>query len=115
MMANAIIDRARAHYASHGTQSIDVPEWGDESGPLMVYWTPITLAERQKIANRAKDGQTQDAMAYAVIIKARDGKGDLLFTLDDKHALIHGVDATVVDRLAAAMLSSPTVEEAEKN
>ncbi len=113
-MANPIIDRARAHYAAHGTQSMEVPEWGDDA-PLMVYWTPITLSERQKIANRAKDGQSQDAMAYAVILKARDAKGDPLFTLEDKHALIHGVDATVVDRIAAAMLAAPTVEEAEKN
>ena len=114
-MANPIIDRARAHFSAQGANSIDVPEWGDESGPLSVFWTPITCAERQKITARYKDGQSQEALVYALILKAKDAKGDLLFTLEDKHALMNGVDVSIVDRIANAILTVLTVEDAEKN
>lgn len=114
-MGNPIIDRARAHYTAHGTQNIEVPEWGEKDKPLIVYWTPITLAERQKIMARMRENQTYDAMSYAIILKALDAKGEPLFTLDDKHALMHSVDGAVVDRLVSAIMASPTVEEMEKN
>lgn len=114
-MGNPIIDRARAHYAAHGAESLDVPEWGDEAGPLRVYWTPVTCAERQKITNRYKDGQSQEALVYVLILKACDAKGNPLFSLDDKPALMNGVDVAVVDRIASAILTAPSVDDMEKN
>ncbi len=114
-MANPILARARAHYEAQGTQSIEVPEWGDDATPLVVYWTPITCAERQKITNRYKDGQSQEALVYALILKAKDATGSAMFTLEDKQALMNGVDVAVVDRIASAILAAQTVEDAEKN
>lgn len=114
-MANPIIDRARAHFAGQGTHSIEVPEWGDDAVPLVIYWTPITCAERQKIAARYKDGHSQEALVYAIIIKAKSANGDMLFTLEDKQALMTGVDVSVIDRIAAEILATPTIEDAEKN
>jgi hypothetical protein len=114
-MANPIIDRAKAHYAAYGVQSASVPEWGEADQPLQVYWSPVTLAERQKIVNRIKDGATLEAMAYALILKAQDGQGKNLFSLEDKLALMNGVDASVVERVAGLILAAPSVEDAEKN
>lgn len=114
MMGNPIIDRARAHFTAQGVHSMEVPEWGDDA-PLVIYWSPITCAERQKIAARYKDGQSQEALVYAVIIKAKNASGDMLFTLEDKQALMNGVDVAVIDRIAAGILAGPTAEEAEKN
>lgn len=114
-MGNPIIERARLHFSAQGTQSIEVPEWGDETGPLTIYWTPITLSERQKIGNRAREGQTHESLAYAIILKALARDGTPLFTIDDKHSIVNGVDAGVVDRIAGAILAAPSVEDAQKN
>ena len=37
------IDRAKAHFKSLQIKAIEVPEWGDENGPLIVYVEPFTL------------------------------------------------------------------------
>ncbi len=45
-----IIDRAKSHFESLGVQSIEVEEWQDEKGmPTVIYWQPITLAEKKKL------------------------------------------------------------------
>lgn len=114
-MGNAILDRARAHYAARGVQTIEVPEWGEAGQPLILYWTPITLSERQRIVNRVRDSQTLEAMVYAIIIKAQDAQGQPAFTVEDKHALMNSVDAAVVERISGAILAAQSVEDAEKN
>lgn len=114
-MGNPIIDRARAHYQAHGTQSIEVPEWGEDGQPLIVYWTPVTMSERQRVVSRAADGKSADAMAHAVILKAMDAQGKPMFSIEDKHALMNLVDSSVVERLANALMGTVSVEDMEKN
>ena len=46
-MANAkkgggAIDRAVAHFSAQEVRTIEVPEWGDEDGPLVIYVEPFT-------------------------------------------------------------------------
>ena len=44
----SVIDRAKSHFESLGTQSMEVPEWKDDDGnPTVIYWNPITLAEKK--------------------------------------------------------------------
>ena len=46
----SIIDRAKSHFESLGVQDIEIEEWKDDEGkPTVVYWNPITLAEKKKI------------------------------------------------------------------
>lgn len=109
------IDHAKRHFSARTTRIIEVPEWADESGkPLLVYATPITLAERQKLLNRARDNSL-DMMVYALIYKAQNEQGDPLFTLEHKHALMHEVDPDVVTRVAGEILASASVADLEKN
>jgi hypothetical protein len=82
-----IIDRAKSHFESLGTQSIEVPEWKDDDGkPTIIYWNPITLSEKNK-----------------------------LFTLEDKIPLMHKVDSDVLSRLATSMVQAISVDEVKKN
>ena len=49
-MANAkkgggAIERAVAHFSAQEFRAIEVPEWGDDDGPLVIYVEPFTLRE----------------------------------------------------------------------
>ena len=49
----SVIDRAKSHFESLGTQSIEVPEWKDDDGkPTVIYWNPITLAEKNRLLKK---------------------------------------------------------------
>ena len=39
------IERAKAHFKAQSVKTIEVPEWGEADKPLVIYVTPITLAE----------------------------------------------------------------------
>lgn len=110
----SVIDRARTHFKEQGTRRIEVPEWGDEAGPLIVYADPLTLAERRRLFQRNK-GDDVGLSVDLLIAKACDANGAKLFTLEDKHSLLNGVDPAVVVRVAAEMVVSTPLEAAEKN
>lgn len=114
-MANPILDRAKAHFSSLSRPAIEVPEWGDDSGPLKIYHTPLTLKEKQLIRNRRDSEGVMAAMAQTLIIKAKDALGNPLFTIEDKQGLMTGVDSDVVERVAAEIVNGASVEEQEKN
>ncbi len=38
----SIIGRAVEHYKSQAVKRIEIPEWGDDEGPLVVYCQPFT-------------------------------------------------------------------------
>ena len=108
------IDNAKAHFRDQGQRRIEVPEWGDERGPLVVYAEPLTLAERRRLFQRNK-GDDVGLSVDLLIVKARDADGKPLFSLDDKQALLNGVDPAVVARVAADIIAAPSLEDAEKN
>lgn len=112
---NAIVERAKAHYADQGYKTHEVPEWGDGDEPLIVYFTPMTPAEQQAMVSvRDREG-TVIASVDLVIRKALDENGDRIFTLEDKQALKTRVDVEVLAGIAAAMLDAPTVEDQAGN
>lgn len=112
--AASIIDRAKSHYRELGERRIEVPEWGDESGPLVIFATPFTLAEKNKLYRLAKDDNLE-LLAYTLILKALDKDGNKLFTLEHKHALVNSVDSNVLARVAAQIGDSTPPEVMEKN
>lgn len=114
----SLIDRAKAHFEKLGTQSISIEEWTDEDGnPTIIYWTPITLSEKNKIAQKTGGNVLADASVLAdiVIWKALDKDGKKLFTIEDKIALMHKVDSEILARIANAMVVTPSVEDLKKN
>lgn len=108
------IDRAKDHFNSLHVKRIEVPEWGDDKGPFIVYSKPFTLRDQGKLQVVSKSSNESEMLADLLIMKALDEKGDPLFTIEDKVALRTNVDASILARIAAEiMLVVP--QELEKN
>ena len=111
-----IIDRAKSHFESLGTQSIEVPEWKDDDGkPTIIYWNPITLSEKNKLFKKSDNLSDVSILADILIMKALDKDGNKVFNLEDKIPLMHKVDSDVLSRLATAMVQAISVDEVKKN
>jgi hypothetical protein len=112
------IDRATAHFSLYKTRTIEVPEWGEGEGivaPLIIYCPPITLAQKQRISNYTDSMGVMEALAQTLILLAKDEAGKPLFTIADKHALMHRTDPDVLARVVREMTRPRTVAEQEKN
>lgn len=107
----SIIDRMKAHFAGLGAQKIEVPEWGEDGRPLVIYYHPITLAERQKIMAAGERDGAVAAYADVLIMKALDAQGKNLYTIEHKHALRHSVDPDIIRRVGMQMMVVPTAAE----
>jgi hypothetical protein len=112
----SVLARAKAHFGSR--RSISIPEWKDENGnPTVLYWTPFTVDEQAKMkaARDAAEDDATDAMLRVIITKARDAEGKKVFDIGDRPELRVAVDAMVLDRIMAAMMSTDSLGDAEKN
>jgi len=96
-----VIDRVTAHYKEQQRLEVLVPEWGDDSGPLVVYVHPMTMAEvnmMKKIAS--KKASNIEQAANIIVVKAKDANGQRLFKLNDRDKLMQECDYKVVSRIA---------------
>lgn len=96
---------------------IDVPEWGDEGKPEKVYYGPLLAGELNRIQRKHPkflSDTSFDAMIDLIILKAENGQGEKLFTLEDKAVLMRE-EVSVVSTVAAAFMSGDSIEEQEKN
>ena len=108
------IDFATEHFSSKTSRKIIVKEWADSTGkPLEIFVSPMTLAEKRRLYK----GTKQDDIAVLVdviIMKARDGEGNRLFSPDDKDTFLFTVDPDVLSRVAEEIMVAPTPDELEK-
>ena len=66
-----LIDSAKSHFESLGVQSIEVEEWKDEAGnPIVIYWTPITLSEKNKLFKKSDNLNDVSILADILVMKA---------------------------------------------
>ena len=113
----SIIEAARAHLSGKETKVIEVPEWGQDGeagAPLLIYASPMTLAEKARIYRTAKRDNLL-ALAMVLIIKACDAEGNKLFTLEHKRALTHEVDGDVLARVAREIAGGDLDEEDDED
>jgi hypothetical protein len=108
------IDRAVAHFSAQEVRAIEVPEWGDEDGPLLVYVEPFTLREQGRLHKASNGGGDATVLADVLIMKCMDAEGNKMFDLGDKRALQTKVDAGVLARVATDIMAVDP-EELEKN
>jgi len=103
--SEAILSVARAHFDKMRGQEIEIPEWGNDDGPLVAYFDPPTLRVRQNIQRRAgKSEARQMALTALICLKDKDGKA--MFT-DDAETLATieaHVDPKVVARISQKIL-----------
>lgn len=117
----SILANGKKHFSRlrEDIRVIEVPEWGDDSGPAKIYFKPImNMYEKSVLFN----SYNQDRIAYLVdeiIERSLDVDGKKLFHEADKTDLMYGVSESVVTRIAAEMGSlrsaDEEVEEMEKN
>jgi hypothetical protein len=100
------IDRVKNHWSDRiqEIREIEVPEWGDDNGPLVVYVRPTNMAQRSKLFRLAKEDDLAVA-AETVVLRARDKDGLALFKPADAEVLMTSCDPDVLTRLAAAINS----------
>lgn len=110
---DAILGHARAHFERLRGQRVEVPEWGDDAGPLVVHFDPLSLRARQRLDARAGKVAGGDVnrgrlVALVVILHARGADGALLFedNAETLAAMENRVDPAVVARIAAAILAT---------
>jgi hypothetical protein len=111
----SVIEKAKSHFSNLcSTPSvIDVPEWD-----VKIYYTPLTLSERARIKRITGDNDMQ-MPANLLIVKAKNGTGEKLFTEEDRDTLYRQCDSTVIARIAAEIMNEADrqqkLEEIEKN
>jgi hypothetical protein len=106
------IDRAVEHFKQKPVKRIEVPEWGDEQGPLVIFANPITLREQSRLSK--VDGGDAEMLIEVLVMKALDGHGEKLFALDDKPKLRSSADPLVVAKIVSQIMAQPQ-ETLEKN
>ena len=86
---------------------------GDEV-VLEIYWHPLTIAERESIQKKAGSDDANDFALGMMIEKALDVDGKRLFQDGEKAALKNAVDASVLQEIQLAMLSSGAENKVEE-
>lgn len=96
---------------------IEVPQWGEPGSPEKVYFGPLLAGELNRIQRKHPSflqSASFEAMVDLIILKAENGQGDKLFTLEDKPVLMRE-EVAVISTVAAELMAGTSVEDAEKN
>lgn len=97
---------------------IEVPEWGTDDAPMLLYVGPVTAGDVDKLQRKHKNfmnEQTIGGMVDLIIQKAETVDGDRAFTLEDK-AILMRVPLPVIARVVGNIFDDTVdIEDAEKN
>jgi|TARA_B100000085_G_scaffold207300_1_gene191057 hypothetical protein len=85
---------------------------GDET-VLEIYWHPLTIAERESIQKKAGSDDATDFALGMMIEKALDEDGKRLFQDGERAVLKNAIDASVLQDIQLAMLSSGAENKVE--
>ena len=85
---------------------------GDET-VLEIYWHPLTIAEREAIQKKAGSDDATDFALGMMIEKALDEDGKRLFQDGERAVLKNAIDASVLQDIQLAMLSSGAENKVE--
>jgi|TARA_R100000479_G_scaffold34753_1_gene15086 hypothetical protein len=86
---------------------------GDEV-VLEIYWHPLTIAERESIQKKSTSDDANEFALSVMIEKALDADGKRLFQDGEKAQLRNAVDASVLQDIQVAMLSSGAENKVEE-
>ena len=109
----AVIDQVKAHFESLGTKEIKVPEWGLDDKPLIIYATPMTIGEMNKL-QKLSNNDDLSLLVYTVIEKSLDKDGNKIFSIGDIHDLMSRANKDVLQRVVEELLDTNSTAELEK-
>ena len=104
----AAIDKIKAHFDAIGNRTINVPEWD-----LVIHATPVSISERKAIYSGIEESDTHTPLVRILIIKAKDEKGDSLFSKADEPFMLNRADPKVLFRVAGQILGNDAPEARE--
>lgn len=93
---------------------IEVPQWGEPGSPEKVYFGPLLAGELNRIQRKHPNflqSASFEAMVDLIILKAENGQGEKLFTLEDKPVLMRE-EVAVISTVAAELMAGTSVEDA---
>ena len=111
----SIAERIKARTSKK--RHIDVEEWGEDGNPEKVYYGPLLAGELNRIQRKHPSflqSASFEGMVDLIILKAENGQGEKMFTLEDKPVLMRE-EVEVISRVAAEFMSSASAEQLEKN
>jgi hypothetical protein len=113
----SLLDRIKAHADPKRMRRIEVPEWAVEQGgpPLVITYSMVTLDDLSLVNEADGGGDFNKQAARVIALKALDEKGERLFSLGDATVIRETAAPEVVKRIAMAMLSRVSIDDAEKN
>ena len=81
---------------------------------LEIFWHPLTIAERESIQKKTGTDDANDFALGMMIEKALDADGKRLFQDGEKAQLRNAVDASILQEIQLAMLSSGAENKVEE-
>jgi len=81
---------------------------------LEVYWHPLTIAERESISKKSDSEDANEFALNLMIEKALDKDGKRLFADGDRATLRREVEASILQEIQLAMLTSGTESKVEE-
>jgi len=81
---------------------------------LEVYWHPLTIAERESIQKTSESDDAGDFALGMMIRKALDVNGKRLFQDGERAVLKNSVDASILQEIQLAMLTSGSDQKVEE-
>ena len=91
--------------------SYDVTQGGEVL--FTVFWHPLTIAERESIQKKVGSDDANDFALGLMIEKALDQDGKRLFQDGEKAVLKNAVDASILQEIQLAMLTSGSDNKVE--
>lgn len=91
--------------------SYDVTQGGEVL--FTVFWHPLTIAERESIQKKVGSDDANDFALGLMIEKALDEDGKRLFQDGEKAVLKNAVDASILQEIQLAMLTSGSDNKVE--
>lgn len=80
---------------------------------LEIYWHPLTIAERESIQKKSDSEDANDFALSLMIEKALDKDGKRLFADGERAALRRDVEASILQEIQLAMLTSGVENKVE--
>ena len=94
-----LLERITAHATEQTRPVIEVPEWGDENGPLKIYVRPLSM-EQVSLLELSSAKDKFKALVDLIVMKAEREDGARVFQAKEKAALMSVADSELVIRVA---------------
>jgi len=103
------IQNAVRHFEGLGPVRIEIEQWSDEDGPLVIVAEPMTLEDKIRMAEITTQRSALDGMIWVLLKYAKDEDGNRIFDLEDKVALKTKVDPDIISDIVQKITRSQSV------